>query len=554
MPTSSPQTWLRDIILLTFGILILFGTFLGSRPLTVPDEGRYAEIPREMIVSGDYVTPHLNGIKYFEKPPLVYWMQAASFKLFGFNEWAVRIPNALMALLGCLVTYAAGRRLFNRQTGLTASIILATSFLYFIFAHTVTLDMTVSVLLTTSLFTFLCALQYPPSPQRRTLLYIFYGCTALATLTKGLIGIIFPAMIIGSWILLLNEWRLLKKIYLPSGILLFLLIAAPWHILVQIKNPEFAHFYFVDQHFLRYFTQEAKRYQPFWFWIPITLIGFLPWSTFLIQAFFQHLPRNGLAHNKNNLFLSLWASLIFLFFSFSSSKLVPYILPLFPPLAIFTGHYLAQHWQQPTLGIRLGYLLIPVIVLSITIGGTCFLYYGTINQSIINLLALRHIWVTITTLWLTGTTFGLLLFLRHHTKTAFASIALSSVLALNVAFNALPLIDTQSTQSLAIAIKPLLKSGDIVVTYENYYQDLPFYLEQPVLIVNWQGELEFGAQHQKQNKLMMNDKTFWQLWHNHKQIFMVTDQDTYKKLLATTHEKFYLIAKTQQNILLTNTP
>src|SRR3990172_13095445 len=155
MKINNGNSWLRDVVLLGALITLLFGFMLGSRPLTTPDEGRYSEIPREMLINGDFVTPRLNHIIYLEKPPLFYWIQAGSLKLLGNNLWATRIPNALIALLGCLLVYVTARQLFDRRTGILASLILATSLLYFSIAHLITLDMTVTVLLSAGLFSFL---------------------------------------------------------------------------------------------------------------------------------------------------------------------------------------------------------------------------------------------------------------------------------------------------------------------------------------------------------------------------------------------------------------
>src|SRR5712692_774832 len=166
--------WLGDLTILALACAVLFGFMLGSRALGVPDEARYSEIPREMAVSGDYLTPRLNGEKYFEKPVLFYWLQAASIKLFGLSEWSLRLWNALFALFGALSVYAGGRLLFDRRTGFIASIVLATSFLYYLMSRIVTLDMAVSVLISASLFAFLIGVRLPTGWPRRLSLWGFY--------------------------------------------------------------------------------------------------------------------------------------------------------------------------------------------------------------------------------------------------------------------------------------------------------------------------------------------------------------------------------------------
>src|SRR5574337_68433 len=153
LPKSGRET-LRDLVLLTVLIGALFGIMLGNRPLSVPDEGRYVEIPREMATTGDYLTPRLNGIKYFEKPVLFYWLEAFSIRLFGLDESGLRLWPALFALFGCLAVYAAGKRLFGRRAGFLAAIVLSTSVLYYALSRVIILDMPVSVLLTVSMLSF----------------------------------------------------------------------------------------------------------------------------------------------------------------------------------------------------------------------------------------------------------------------------------------------------------------------------------------------------------------------------------------------------------------
>lgn len=275
--------WWLDIFLLTLFFCALFFIGLGDRPLFVPDEGRYAEIIREMITQKDYVTPHLNGIKYFEKPILFYWLGSAAVTLFGLKTASIRAVNALLALGVCLFTYITGRRLYDRATGLLAACILSTSTLFFAMAHLITLDLPVTVFITATFYFFLLGIQTP----HRLYFYAATFAAACAVLTKGLIGIVFPIMIIGTWIALLNHWRLLKTFYLPSCLLLFLIITLPWHWLVQQRNLEFFHFYFIEQHFLRYTNKAIGHYQPSWFFIPYFLIGFFPWIIFFTAIIFS---------------------------------------------------------------------------------------------------------------------------------------------------------------------------------------------------------------------------------------------------------------------------
>jgi 4-amino-4-deoxy-L-arabinose transferase-like glycosyltransferase len=481
-PQPSRYSWLLDFTFLAIFLGTLYFIFLGDRPLFVPDEGRYAEIAREMALSGDYITPRLNEIKYFEKPALFYWLGAGAIKLGGLNLWSLRSINALLGLAGCLVVYLTARKLYGRSTGLLAALILSTSTLYFVMAHMISLDLPVTVFITICLCAFLVGNQYPLGHTRRLYLYGAAIAAALAVLSKGLIGVIFPLMVIGAWFLIGKPWRLLKQQYIFSCGVIFLLIAAPWHLLVNHINPEFFHFYFIEQHFLRYTTTEIGHYQPVWFFIPTLMAGFFPWIVFLPQALKQAWK------NQNDKFFLLWAVLIFLFFSFSKSKLIPYILPIFPPLAILTANYLVKAVQQAQV-------------------------------------RWRSIAILIATAW----------------------VFLISLISYA------PTLDTRTILPLATTLKSVLLPQDEVITFNQYYQDLPFYLQRRVSILNWKNELTFGMQHQDTKKWMINTATFWQRWHSKQRVFVVLSQDEFVNMSKKyPKEHFHILNATATNLLISN--
>src|SRR6185312_1023670 len=183
------------------------------------------------------------------------------------------------------MTYFAGRQLFNRRTGILAAIILATSPLYYGAAHYANLDLEVAVLISTTLFFSLLALQSTLDSHRRFFFILAYIFCGLAALTKGLIGIVFPMVIIGCWIMLLNRWKIIKQMRLVTGLVLFFAITIPWYYLVQQANPQFLHFFFVTQQVSRFLTHcDFNNKTTLWFYVPIVLGGFFPWSIFAIQA------------------------------------------------------------------------------------------------------------------------------------------------------------------------------------------------------------------------------------------------------------------------------
>ena len=221
MELERPQGGARDLAMLAVCFALLFGAQLGRAPLANPDEGRYAEIPREMLASSDWVTPTLNGVPYFEKPPLMYWAVAGSMRAFGSHELALRIVPAAFALAGVLLTYLAGRQLYGGTVGLAAAIVLGTSLLYFALSQLLLLDMAVAVLMSATLFCFMLGVREPAGRSRRLWFYGLYVAAALATLTKGLIGFMLPGAVMFSWLLVFNQWHRLRPFYQPSGLALF---------------------------------------------------------------------------------------------------------------------------------------------------------------------------------------------------------------------------------------------------------------------------------------------------------------------------------------------
>jgi 4-amino-4-deoxy-L-arabinose transferase-like glycosyltransferase len=309
---------------------------------------------------------------------------------------------------------APANGLYGRRSGLIAAAVLATSALYYALSRVIILDMPVSVLLTAALLSFLVGMHETPGLKRRLYLWGFYAVAALAVLTKGLIGILIPGMSLGAWIAMLGEWRVLRTIYLPSGIVLFLLIAAPWHILAGRANPEFFNFYFIHEHFQRYLTKIHNHYKPAWYFIPVLLAGFsvdpVPGAGPTFSAPSSWRERH---EHRDALFLMLWAGLVFLFFRFEL-KTDPYILPVFPPLAILIGRYLSTHGTAENCRLRPGYIGLVVLSIVIAAGLAITPRYrtGMIDQGL-------HHYFYLSALVLTGVLSAWMLHRRKNFKWAF---------------------------------------------------------------------------------------------------------------------------------------
>ncbi len=344
MNSGPKDSWQRDLLLLFLGIGLFFCLGLSYRAYITPSEARYIEIPRQMLASGDWLTPHINGVQYFEKPPLFYWMQAI-FLGISYNEFFGRIATTLVVTLTCLLTYATGRLLYSREAGLLAATALATSVLGYGLSRVAMLDAPVTLFLTATISSFIFA----QKTRDQKYYYTMYAAAALAVMTKGLIGIVIPGMVIGAWIALTKNWKILLEAKLVTGTLLFLAITAPWHIAMQLKHPEFFDFYFIHEHFTRFLTNEHKRTAPWWFFIAVTLVGSMPWLGIVASGKWQVVRKKKLSEYlplTTSHFLLLWILLPLIFFSSSHSKLVPYIFPIFPPLFILIGKQLAAMWPR----------------------------------------------------------------------------------------------------------------------------------------------------------------------------------------------------------------
>ncbi|HKI85942.1 MAG TPA: phospholipid carrier-dependent glycosyltransferase, partial [Thermoanaerobaculia bacterium] len=323
-------------------VLTLYTWGIASVPLFEPDEGRYAEIPREMLARGDLVTPHLDGVLYFEKPVLYYWLTAGALATLGHNELACRIWNAIFGLVGIALAFLLGRSIGgDRMSGAMAALVLATAPVYFAFSRVNSIDMLVSFLIGLCLTAFWFA-QSEEAPRRRRLLwYLVALAAALAVLAKGLIGLLIPGAVAFLYILATRRWKIIPDFPWVGGGALFLLVAAPWHVLAALRNPDFLWFYFVHEHFLRYLTPEAHRSAPWWIFLAVILLGLAPWSGALagIARGWRDLRAGSGRHRQYEgvIFLTSWAGFVLVFFSLSHSKLIPYVLPAILPAAVLAA-------------------------------------------------------------------------------------------------------------------------------------------------------------------------------------------------------------------------
>ncbi|MEN3363025.1 MAG: hypothetical protein V7606_299, partial [Burkholderiales bacterium] len=348
---------------IVWGLLVIFCLVwfytLGARTLVPTDEGRYAEIAREMALTGDFVTPRLNGIKYFEKPPLQYWMNALTFKAFGLGEWQARLWTGLCGLFGIAMTAYAGRHVFGARIGFTAGAVLGSSFLWAAMGHINALDMSLSAMMTLALCALLIAQRDSATPrERRNWMLLCWVGMALSVLSKGLIGVVLPGAVLVLYTLASRDWAIWKRLHLGLGLMVFFAIAAPWFVLVSLQNPEFPHFFFIREHFERFTSNVHQRAGAWHYFIPILIMGTLPWLGVLPQSLWHDRSHEKAMRFQPRKLLLVWAVFIFFFFSISGSKLPSYILPIIPALALL-------------IACRLGSASHRAIVVAATLIGAC---------------------------------------------------------------------------------------------------------------------------------------------------------------------------------------
>jgi 4-amino-4-deoxy-L-arabinose transferase-like glycosyltransferase len=492
------RSW-RTIIVLMALLVLFVGIDNMLRPLANPDEGRYSEISREMALSGDWVTPRLNGIKYFEKPPLQYWASAAAFKVLGFNEFAARAYTALAGLLCLIAVGYTARRLGSMESALVTVGVLLASPYFLAMGGIVTLDTGLTAWTTLAVCAFLLAHAGPESERRRWMLAAWAGM-ALAILSKGLIGIVFPSAVIFFHCLLNRDWALLKRLEWLRGGALFLAITVPWHVAVSIANPEFAHFYFVHEHFERFLAKGHRREEPWWFFWPIVFGGFLPWALMLIPAAWSGWRKDlddrltakldGARTFPWRRFAILWALLITVFFSLSSSKLPAYVLPVFPIFALVVGDWVVRQ-RAETLW---KYVLPVAIVMALAIALAWGMPERAKSAWTRELYTAARPWIVAGMAILVAGLGLATWFLRKGRKPfALAVLVCASVIFVDCFEDGYEALSPrQSGQIVAQKIQAQLKPDTRIYSVKYYDQTIPFYLNRTITLVDYWDEFTTG--------------------------------------------------------------
>jgi 4-amino-4-deoxy-L-arabinose transferase-like glycosyltransferase len=482
----------RGLLLLLLAVVLIWFGNLEYRKLIRPDEGRYAEIPREMVVSGDWTTPRLNELKYFEKPPLQYWATAVAYEVFGEHQWTSRIWAALTGFAGILLAWFTGARLFGREAGIYAALLLGSSMLYAMMSHINTLDMGVTFFISLGLFSLLLAQKEDQVAARRNWMLLAWAGLALAVLSKGLMGLVLPGAALFLYSVFNRDITVWKRMHWFSGLLLFSLIAVPWFVLVIKANPEFFQRFFIYEHFERFTTKVHGRFQPWYYFVPILLLGMMPWTMLMFDTLLRSW-RGSVRKVKEfspERFLLVWAVFVYLFFSISDSKLPSYLLPMFPALALLMGKQLAEMKAR-----RLFWLTIPsLVVVAILLGLAPFADRTADTPLQHQMYSEYSVWLVIAAaFWLASVIAALWLLRRDNKMIAVVVLAFSSLIAAQAGVSGYNTIARErSSYIIADAIKPLIKPDVPFYSVFCYEQTLPFYLKRTFTLVDYQDEMDFG--------------------------------------------------------------
>jgi 4-amino-4-deoxy-L-arabinose transferase-like glycosyltransferase len=471
---------------------MLWFALLAGRPLYDPDEGRYAEIPREMLARGDFVIPRLDGFNYLEKPPLQYWATALIFKVVGQAEWSARLYTGLAGYLSLVLVFAIARRLWGVASGLKALLLAAGSILFVLLGHQLTLDMGLSFWLLATLGCFVFAQLDRARPAvGRAWMIGCWAAMALAVLSKGLVGALIPGFTLVAYVLWQRDTRAWATLNFRYGVPVFALIAAPWFVLAARANAEFLQFFFIREHLQRFLTPIEARSQPGWFFLAVLVVGVLPWISQALRAlgggWRASVPAGEFDARR---LLWIWSAFVLVFFSLSDSKLIPYILPCVPTLALLCAHpgYGAQSGERGHLLAGAGFTLLFAVG---TLGYASAHWGSAAGRALA--LELRPALAAVALALALGALVGAVLAQRRRHVGSLAALCVAwFAAAAAITVGASEVQRYFSAKDIARALQAVAAPDAPLYSVQTYEQSLPFYLGRELILVDYRDEFALG--------------------------------------------------------------
>lgn len=470
------QQWLRSSKFLLIFLPIWLFVLSWIRPLSVPDEGRYGDISRSMFESGDWLIPRINSLPFMHKPPLLHWLSSIFMELFGMHIWVLRLVPVLAATLMLVSLFLFVRKHISERVAQLTAIILGTNLLFFGSSEYINHDLLLASWITVSV---LCFVDFTIS-ARKSILFLGYFAGAAAFLSKGLIGVLIPGMILLPWLLYTKQWKKIPSLLNPFAIFLFILLVSPWLYAVQLKYPQFLHYFFIDQQFSRFSSKEFNNKQPWCFYLLILFVSCLPW---IFASRFQSVKTVFQNYKQSTLLALLiwWFISVTVFFSIPPSKLAGYILPAVPPLAIFLALVINQVIKSD-YKTKLQVWGLPIFIMLVGIGITATPHFIRAHQPFFQNQALFIYTIGALLIVLPLA----LVWLYKNQKLNYLNYIFISLIVLcsSVPF-AVRILDTKNNVGQTSFSEYMTPSTKIVF-YNYYFYDVPFLLQlkQPVYIVN----------------------------------------------------------------------
>ena len=464
-------------------LILLVAWFAGgSHPLYEPDEGRYAEVARQMFATGDWVMPHFDGFRFYDKPPLQYWATTLAYHAFGVHEWAARLWSALAGLLCVVAIWYATRRVWGARHALIAAMVCAGSVLVATGAHVNTLDMGVTAFLTMALGTFLIA-QHGSATARAQRWWMLgtWLAMALGVLSKGLIAVVLPGASLVLYLLWQRDAGLLRRLQLLPGVAILLLVAAPWFVLLARRDSQFLPYFFIHEHLGRFLSKVVDRDHPWWYYLPIIVVGLLPWTAFLPAALRRAWSQSTHGQDAATRQVVAWSAVVVVFFSWSGAKLPLYILPLFPALSLLVADVIES--MPPRDVAR---RLLPVAALAALVAAlAAWLPHTSALHVRAAYFALCNPFALCALLLAAGAGIGAAVAWRGHVDIAIAAAALGGLLFTQGLLQAYQRVGmTASARPIATRALPFLSADGPVYAVHEFARGLPFYLRRQVTLVD----------------------------------------------------------------------
>lgn len=507
----------------------IFFFHLGSYGLWEPDEARYAEIAREMLASGNFVVPHLNYVPYIEKPPLLYWLEAMWMALMGVNEFAARMTPALAALAGVLMTWVFVRRTMDCGRAFLAGAILATSMLYAVMAQVLTTDMLLTATITVALFALFLHWH-----EGGRWCWAAYAAMALGVLTKGPIAAGIPVLAMAIFLWWEGELRgSIRRFHAIAGAAIVIVIAAPWFIAISLREPGFVDFYFVGEYLRRFFESSYSHHQPVYYYIPVLLAGMLPWT--IVAPF---IAWRGLARTPAGRFCVVAAALVLVLFSMASAKLIPYVLPAIPPIAvlladgILTRAFPDEAAQAESRSTRNAFTAVGVLIILLGAGAVIVALFATQFRTPY-VLAVRPALYSLGLIGMAGGAFIGEAFRHWRVEVGLAGIILVTAIALGVGtYGRLEAEPLRSYARISQEVAMRAPENAMLICYPRYVQALPFYTRRRVVLVGSPTELGFGEAHSPDARhyFFRSEDDLLRLWNMSGPVVLVTDVKELRRL------------------------